>query len=156
VNRLVAIDPGKDRIGYSLWDEGVLVEAAWLAFDDLPAIVGVERVVMERPRARHPNETPGGVCGYQAIVDIGISGALWAGKLGGAFETVFPDEWKGGTSKAKTKVYVIEQRAKAILKPDERVRVELPSAASKQHNVWDAVGIGLYALGRAGRGLERR
>lgn len=157
----VAVDPGKANLGLSVWQGGSLVWAGWPSVRDLPTIDGVLRVVVERPRARHPRETPGGVKGYQALIDIAFEGARYAGALLAQHnkplvETVFPDEWKGGTSKKATEVYVVEQRAKKLLSPSELLRVELPSAASKAHNVWDAVGIGLFALGRAGRGLTRK
>lgn len=155
---LVAVDPGKDMLGLSFWSAGKLVFAGWypVGLAPIPELASGARVVVERPRARHPRETPGGVKGYQALIDITFAGALYAGHCGAPVETVFPDEWKGGTSKAVTKVYVVEQRAKSILFDDELKRVELPRAKTKHHNVWDAVGIGLFALGRAGRGLERR
>lgn len=160
---LVAVDPGKDMLGLSFWSERRLVRAGWfpVGLAPIPELASGARVVVERPRARHPSETPGGIKGYQALIDIMLAGALYAGHCGAPVDTVFPDEWKGGTSKKAasaggTKVYVVEQRAKKILSPAERLVVELPSAASKHHNVWDAVGIGLFALRRAGRGLTTR
>lgn len=55
---------------------------------------------------------------------------------------IIPSEWKGQTPKDLT-----EERAKARLSNVELDVVRLP-AASLQHNVWDAIGIGLWAVGR--------
>ncbi|MCP3163313.1 hypothetical protein [Myxococcus qinghaiensis] len=57
--------------------------------------------------------------------------------------SVYPREWKG-TVDADAFIERIKQRLDAV----EHLRVELPSAASLHHNVWDAIGIGLHALGR--------
>lgn len=56
---------------------------------------------------------------------------------------VKPEEWKGQTPKDIT-----TERAKSRLSPSEIARVQLPSAAGLAHNVWDAIGIGLWAIGR--------
>lgn len=50
-----------------------------------------------------------------------------------------PREWKGQTPKD-----VMIRRIQNKITEYERERVELPSAKSYQHNVWDAVGIGLF------------
>lgn len=159
---LVAVDPGKNMLGLSFWDRGVLRWAGWSPVDAAP-LPNVRsnareavRVIFERPRARRPEDTPGGTAGYQALIDITFAGALYAGRVGALVATVYPDEWKGGTSKAATKVYVVEQRVKGILSPEEWERIEWPSANSKRHNVADAVGLGLFALGRCGRGVTRK
>lgn len=76
--------------------------------------------------------------------------AALCGTIAGALQTagsrvayVRPREWKGQTPKDCT-----EERARARLQPSEMARVLLPKAESLQHNVWDAVGIGLWATGR--------
>lgn len=161
---LVAVDPGKHMLGLSFWDEEkVLQWAGWVPVQaaPLPKIGLNTRVVMERPRARPPAETPGGTSGYQALVDITFAGALYAGHVGARVETVYPDEWKGGTSKRAvskggTELYVVERRVLEILSPAERARIEWPSAKGKRHNVADALGLGLFALGRCGRGVVRK
>lgn len=56
---------------------------------------------------------------------------------------VYPRDWKG-TLDPDSMIERIQKR----LSPEETARVELPSAASLHHNVWDAVGIGLHAVGR--------
>lgn len=56
--------------------------------------------------------------------------------------TVKPREWKGNTPKDCTK-----ERAQARLSAMETMRIVLPTS-SLEHNVWDAIGIGLWATGR--------
>lgn len=61
-------------------------------------------------------------------------------------EVVPPVRWKGTLSKATT-----EARVRKALTPVEAAR--LPNVAkSVAHNMFDAIGIGLWALGRFGRG----
>lgn len=53
-----------------------------------------------------------------------------------------PHEWKRQLDKATTKARVIER-----LTPEERQKIpDLPK--SKEHNVYDAIGIGLFHIGR--------
>ncbi|NOJ83830.1 hypothetical protein [Myxococcus xanthus] len=57
--------------------------------------------------------------------------------------SVYPRDWKGSLD-ADAFIERIKQRIDAA----EHLRVELPSYSSLHHNVWDAIGIGLHALGR--------
>lgn len=54
-----------------------------------------------------------------------------------------PAEWKGQVKKEIT-----EMRARKRLSPEELARVQLPSAKSLAHNVWDGVALGLFHFGR--------
>ena len=75
----------------------------------------------------------------------GVVGRV-AGALGASEErSCLPREWKGTLNGD-----VMVERIKARLgeRPHEHLRVQLPRAQDKHHNVWDAVGIGLHALGR--------
>lgn len=60
--------------------------------------------------------------------------------LADAIVTVLPKEWKGNIPKD-----VCARRIRKKLSPNEIRRIELPSNAGLDHNVWDAVGIGLWA-----------
>jgi hypothetical protein len=162
---LVAVDPGKDMLGLSFWQDGKLVHAEWAPVKGArlaPPISdwegGDTSLVMELPRARHPSATPGGVKGYQALIDITFAGARYLGLAFGCFErTIFPDEWKGSIGKPKkaSEPYLIEARVLGLLSPEERARIAWPTAQGKRHNVADAIGLGLFALGRCGRGATR-
>lgn len=75
----------------------------------------------------------------------GVVGRV-AGELRATSERSFlPREWKGTLDGD-----VMVERIKARLASDrnEHLRVQLPRAQDKHHNVWDAVGIGLHVVGR--------
>lgn len=67
----------------------------------------------------------------------GVVGAL-TGKLGPG-EIVRPYQWKGQVPKP-----VMVERIKSKLTAEELELVRLPRAKSLHHNIWDAVGIGLW------------
>jgi hypothetical protein len=73
----------------------------------------------------------------------GVVGAIASLGFRGSVDGVAPREWKG-----TIKPDIVIARVQAILTPEETARVELPTAKGLQHNVWDAVGIGLYTVGR--------
>ena len=60
-----------------------------------------------------------------------------------------PAEHKGQVPKPKTvkEPYTIETRARGKLTAEELSRIILP-APYKAHNVWDAINIGLWRIGR--------
>ena len=63
-------------------------------------------------------------------------------------ENVFsylPKVWKGQVPKP-----TMSERVKTWLKPGELQRVDLPKAKKKQHDVWHAVGLGVYHLRQKG------
>lgn len=62
---------------------------------------------------------------------------------GGSAKVYYPYEWKGQVPKQ-----IHHDRARGRLNVTETATVELPSAKSLQHNVWDAVALGLTHLNR--------
>lgn len=60
------------------------------------------------------------------------------------FDVYLPRAWKGTMPKGRA----FEKRVRSRLSKKELRRIELPSAESLDHNVWDAVGIGLHMVGR--------
>jgi hypothetical protein len=58
-------------------------------------------------------------------------------------ELVQPRQWKGTVDKD-----VMIERIKTSLDLSEMKNVCLPKAKGLHHNVWDAIGIGLWASGR--------
>jgi len=69
----------------------------------------------------------------------GIATALLAQHQQAEVFFVLPYEWKKQVPKS-----ISSRRSEDALSEDERERVALPSAKGLAHNVWDAVGIGLY------------
>ncbi|MDC0712736.1 hypothetical protein POL68_30015 [Stigmatella sp. ncwal1] len=84
--------------------------------------------------------------GSKDLIELaGIVGRVSCAR-GASFEASYlPREWRGTLDGG-----VMEERIKGRIneRPVERARVRLPRAADKQHNVWDAAGVGLHAVGR--------
>lgn len=151
---LVSIDPGVCDCGVALWENNELT-AAWLArgkFWDETSLIVKETitehvntqaltggiVVIERPKIYHQSKQKGD---QADIISLAIFvGSVVTRLFSLGLQPIFyePHQWKGQTPKAIT-----TSRTQAKLSPEERRRVELP-APSLQHNVWDAVGLGLY------------
>lgn len=116
-----------------------VVEGISAMLPELPDLV-----VIERPRINAATH------GSKADPDDLIKLAILCGAIAQAFQQramtvlfIEPAAWKGQLPKEVTTA-----RAVARLSDAEMSRVVLPSAAGLQHNVWDAVGIGLWAVGR--------
>lgn len=165
----IGIDPGLDECGVAEFQDGVLGDA-WLARSECPrgedvlvragtmaekvasnvfAICGNARVVIEWPRVYLPGKSRGD--NNDLLVVTAVAGALSA--LAAhviphcSVESVLPDEWRYGQAKKN----VMRGRIVERLDEDERrilgeVLQKIPP--SMQNHVEDAVGIGLYALGR--------
>lgn len=163
--RVLAIDPSLSSTGVAIFDPyGMthVLRSASLVKGDKPAAVLAERchyvvseilhglatvvdvVVVERPRINAATH------GSKADPDDLLKLAILCGAIAQAFQSrgckvlfIKPDAWKGQAPKEVTTA-----RAVARLSDAEMRCVSLPSAAGLQHNVWDAVGIGLWATGR--------
>lgn len=73
-----------------------------------------------------------------------VVGAL-AGRINpGRVIQYFPRDWKGTVDADTVAIPLIQSRLTEL----EKTRIEMPSAASLEHNVWDGIGIGLKSLGR--------
>ena len=154
---LLAIDPGRDT-GWALFSGDRLV-ACGLGdprLSEKHRIAELERVVIERPmvyprgQTKNPNDV--------------VALALGAGEWGGLYrqwtdvEYVFPFQWKGSVPKAVHHARVLaklsaEERAladEAIARGRSGVNSSLGKAIapSKRHNVLDAIGLGLFGVGR--------
>lgn len=137
---LLAIDPGECRgwarfNGVNLQECGVGNPPSWGA---VKLIIECPRVY---PRSRvNPNDL------IQLAVKVGRDIARYEqANLNPNSRIVYPQEWKGTISKE-----LCNQRILAKLRPEERVLVpNLP--ASYLHNCIDAIGLGLFELGRMGR-----
>jgi hypothetical protein len=142
---LLAIDPGGACLGWALFEDGVLIEVGLSRTKEqltgararhhaliLPKARG-GRVVSEMMRYR------GSRSGIppQDLVELN----LIAGHVGS--EWVYPDEWKGRVPKE-----IHQPRILKALTPEELYLVEGVRPPTLRHNAIDAVGIGLYCLGR--------
>ena len=157
---MITIDPGLNGCGVANWPGrngggGELVHAfyieriegsaskayqmAWTLCSCLHA-TPVEQVIIERPRIY--TKMKGDPADILNLLEVG---ATLQGMLGRPVEWVEPHAWKGSLN-----ADAMTERIKSRLTPEEHKRVE-PCAASLMHNVYDAVGIGLHALGRLDR-----
>jgi len=156
---LLSIDPGV-RTAAALWYEGQLVHAQLFGgeggqvhtcLEPVPAIVHVantlalDTVVIEKPKIYDAQHQKGD---QRDIVDLAVLVGALTQALAPYTQAILhvePWQWKGQTPKSVT-----EARARAALSSDELAAVDLPRAEKLQHNVWDAIGIGLWRLGRMG------
>lgn len=157
---LLSIDPGRRTLGWASYRGGRLEEAG-LAIadrDDLPTAArelaaavrvpaGLERVVIERMRI-YPGPQQRG--DQNDLLDLAFVGGFLAGRVVPVrVELVTAHEWKGTVPKD-----VMHRRIDEALDAAEGTTLGKcleRVAKSLRHNVKDAVGIGLHALGRLGR-----
>ncbi len=158
---ILAIDPGANGHGAALIGrDGALLSAAyWEAGDDdiyrswviatQPADDPALDAVVELPQAYALPLSKGGVAGHNDLIDVAFA-AGWIARAGGAHRhrvtLVRPAAWKGQVPKEVMVCRVVDR-----LSEDEHARVRLPTRRGLAHNLWDAVGIGLWKVGRLGR-----
>jgi hypothetical protein len=137
---LLAIDPGVDQ-GWALFSDSKTLLGCGLG---APPSDPVSRIIIERPHG-HGNKAP--------IRDI-ITLAIRAGETGGVlreFRGVTPEYIEPATWKGSVKKKISHERIWAklsTLEQDVVARAGGGIAASKRHNMLDAVGIGLFGVGR--------
>ena len=147
MNRLLAVDPGTNVTGWAVFRDARLVECGcWRAdglYEMLSKLLLVrenekfssKRTIIERPQVYAQRKWRGDPNDL-----IGV--ALVAGAVAALFppvDFVLPHTWKGSAPKD-----VVSARTRAALTPDELKLV----AGVKKHDVWDAVGLGLWSLNR--------
>lgn len=154
---LVSVDPGKRRCGVALWVDGVLVWAGrvagrqrrghWSSVVVAQAVavevrnrggVGAAWVVEDQQDYPGQGAKTADLDALRAVVR-----SLRA--VSESLSTVRPSEWKGNVPKA-----VHHRRVRAVLSS-----AELGRLSSLDLDTLDAVALGLWALGRVGRGGVR-
>lgn len=147
---LYTVDPGKHKSAVASFLNGELI-GVWFAKPETMemAAKNLGRVAMERPRSY-----PGSPVRENDLLDLMAAGMEVAAQLKRPLETVqlvTPAEWKGQVPKPITK-----KRIEGKLSQAERMRLGsclLLAPVGERHNLFDAVGIGLFILKRAGRGM---
>jgi hypothetical protein len=83
----------------------------------------------------------------QALIKLAINAGRWIEKMHAPIvRTVYPSQWKGQVPK---KIH----NGRVLAKLDQAELSLIPKLPeTKLHNVIDAIGLGLFALGRIGRG----
>ena len=155
---MIAIDPGENT-GGAFFVNGALVWAGLLSLlDGTHSNTTADKLIIEIPFIR-PDDITGGR-GARAnnpaavaakrindLLSVCVCAGQWIRSINAPHtRRVRPHEWKGGVPKEIHNARVLEKlsSAESLLLP------KLP--ASKLHNVVDAVGLGLFELGRMGRG----
>lgn len=169
MTHLIAIDPGVNATAFAVFTcahaklvyagmsvrakachtLGSLARVHSLTVANLCEEFDVSRVVVEEMRhypgggkARHVKDAQAGDLLHLAF----IGGALACAFGDAPIRTVPALEWKGSVPKEIT-----QRRVLATLAADEREVLDgalIGFAKGLQHNIFDAVGIGLYSLGR--------
>lgn len=166
ISSAITVDPGVNGCGVAIWDHGKLRQAIYLPAVDavqkpFAAVLAVRlhllwpkatyAVVVERPQVYALGKSKGDPNDLiQVALVAGGVGALLGHVCNAAVFFVTPAEWKGQLPKPASvkQPYIVAERARERLTPEERACVELPKAGKLQWDVWDAVGIGLHHLGR--------
>lgn len=131
---LLAIDPGT-RTGWAVF-AGAKLLACGLGD---PPTEGADRIVIEIPQVYPAHPVP-----PNDLITLAFLAGRYAGRATCEVSTVFPHQWKGNLSKE-----VCAARVRFRLSPEEKKVVDEIRVPVKQlHNVMDAIGIGLFALGR--------
>ena len=146
---LLSVDPGTRDMGWALWDKGRLVDCGMARGRDWVSTVGnmppfpVERVVIEDQQIYRNSK----IDAHALLAVARVVGAVvfYYGNEGRRRVTlVAPREWKGQLPKE-----VCNKRTVGKLEAMERVVLNSKKyPKSLQHNLLDAIGIGLWALGR--------
>ena len=158
---ILAIDPGLRACGVAWFEQGILVKADLIsvktmesdakAFVEMANAVGaasapVTEVAVEYPQQYARSPTP-----RESVQKlVGVIGALAATFRDSETEYYLPRQWKGQVPKPVMHRRILGRLTEA----EQGVIPDL--AASKLHNVLDAVGIGLHHVGRLKRGRTRK
>jgi hypothetical protein len=147
---LLAIDPGKRAVGWSLWTGEALYGAGYQPFDNLCVLRSwlvakfPSKIVIEKPQV-YPGARAKG--DPNDIVDLAIIVGACASILSDA-RVVYPGQWKGQVPKTVHHARAISKLG--TIERDFFVKTLQDVHKTKQHNVYDAVALGLWALGRLG------
>ena len=159
---LVSVDPGLNGCGVAVWLDNTLSWAGYIknpgalptdmvrqvepVMGKLPwsLKLGTENPVdlaIELPQVYTVSKSKGDPNDLiNLAVVVGAFLERWSTR--GRQHVYSPGRWKGQVPKL-----IMVERIQKRLRPDETASVDLP-AKSLAHNVWDAVGIGLYHLDR--------
>lgn len=146
IPKLHAVDSGTES-GYAFFSGKVLFGAKLVSIDNVIVPGGSLKnadAVVEIPDRVKVNP--------KSIIKLALNAGRWLEKLGtactGEVRAVEASAWK-----ASTDPDVLARRILACLTPAELARVpKTKSALGYNHNVLDAIGLGLWRLGRMGRG----
>jgi hypothetical protein len=147
---VICIDPGVKACGVAWFDGPELLVAGYVPKEDLDSWVRhnvvkhgrrATRVVIEFPRIYPGSGQQKG--DLNDLLNLAAVVGYVEGQGLGIAERVYPSQWKGQVPKK-----IMTARILSKLAPGELARIE--HAGAKDHNTIDAIGIGLWKLGRLG------
>lgn len=148
LSSLLALDPGATT-GWAFFQDGLLEAAGYVKSTERfyykpKKTLNVRSVLIELPQERHQG---GKKTDVRSIITLAVRvGELkreWESR-GAQVELVWPTTWKGSVPKK-----IHNRRVLAALSKAERALLPLrPRAKDHDHNMLDAVGEGLWKLGR--------
>lgn len=144
------IDPGVRFCGFAeFYPNGTLACALYEKTDRLLSSQDIDVFAMrviEKPRIYNSSSQKGD---QNDLIDL----AVVVGQLAhGNYKLIYPQEWKG-TVNADVMTARIND---AVRRRGEGRCVHLPSAKSKHHNVYDAIGMGYHHFGHLNKRTIRR
>ena len=172
---LIAIDPGVHSMAVAVFESGGLLLEAWneesksvfltnvklsvaeqverWGSPSLRLINRLQRAGMNSPIYSERQVSYAGVKGMKIdpndLIDLSMCTGAFTGALcvemSSTLTLVEPAEWKAQVPKDVTR-----RRIEALLTPSEKEGIK---KGGEMHNVYDAIGIGLFALGRAKKGM---
>lgn len=132
---LVSCDPAKSFCTLAWWRGRKLVEVTRENVINRQAREGVFEL---------PRYYPGSVRSIpNDLIDVAAS-AIRVGGFARSWELVPPDKWKGQTPKAINHIRILE----ALTLIEQGILRDAASRLLPEHDVYDAVGIGLWRLNR--------
>lgn len=163
--RLLSVDPGVHKMATAEWKDGLLRYAfnspSPPYFDNTTEIIGYwglkgqiwlpapDEVVGEFPfiyPKGHGSKKSDSVDPNDIVLLAACAAAFYSGFRSG-LKLYLPSEWKAQVPKN-----ICRQRIEAELSAEEK---ECIRKGGPMHDIYDAIGIGLFHLGRLGRGMVR-
>jgi len=152
---IAGVDTGLRRCGVALFEDGTLIWAQLVeadgAGDDVFAMAhAVAGALPKRPGqvfVEVPQQYPSSPVPRKSLEQLTlVAGAITHALSASDVSRIYPRQWKGQVPKP-----VMLRRIQSHLTDPEKTLVEdLSLPTSTAHNVWDAVGICLWAAGRIG------
>lgn len=144
--RVLAFDPGKDHVGWAFFDKFGLMHCGFTDFSkgqDLQHLLGLApmHVIVEVPQI-YPGRSSKG--DPNDLISVAVTVGRIVQLFGSQVETVRPRTWKGTVDPDVMLDRIISRLMSSELVAYRATKV----ISSRLHNVIDAVGIGLYKLGR--------
>lgn len=154
---VVGIDPGINGLGVAIIDDGKLVRALYIPAEKickyqylgtLPGFTKflswlqyADRLVIEIPQVYRPQFQKGR---QSDLIHLAYAAGAIAAAATLCLKSIIPVEpriWKGQVKKEVMQARLIKE-----LSATELAKVELPSAKSLHHNVWDGIGLAKWGV----------